>query len=70
MQNLLQHVWHIASIECINSYKMKKKEQRTIFHENKNIYNMVESYIDSNDNFKKDKESYIMVLKEYINLIE
>ena len=70
LQNLLQHVWHIASIECINSYKMKKKEQRTIFHENKNIHNMVESYIDSNDNFKKDKESYIMVLKEYINLIE
>lgn len=70
LQNLLQQVWHIASIECINSYKMKKKEQRTIFHENKNIYNMVESYIDSNENFKKEKDSYIAVLKEYMNGME
>jgi exonuclease SbcD len=70
LQNLLSHVWHIASIECINNYKMKKKEQRTIFHENKNIHNMVESYIDSNESFKKEKNSYMNTLKEYINGIE
>jgi exonuclease SbcD len=70
LQNLLSHVWHIASIECINSFKMKKKEQRTIFHENKNIQNMVESYLDSNESFKKDKDEYLKTLKEYLHFLE
>jgi exonuclease SbcD len=70
LQDFLRNVWHVASVECINSYKIKKKEQRTIFNENKNIYNMVECYIDSHDNFKKDKDLYIIALKEYVNFIE
>jgi exonuclease SbcD len=69
LESLLANVWHIASIECVNSYKMKKKEQRTIFHENKNIDNMVESYIDSHDTFKKDKEAYLATLKEYLHFL-
>jgi exonuclease SbcD len=66
LQKFLPKVWHIASIECINKYKLKKKnEEKEIVYQDKNILDMVELYLNQNEQFKENKKEYLEELKKY-----
>lgn len=67
LEKFFSNIWHIASIECINNYKVKKKETSLVLHEEKNFESMVAKYIESKEEYKNKKEEYLVILKEYIN---
>ena len=67
LQGLFSSIWCVASIECINNYKSKKKERSSELYEEKNLLDMISLYIDSNESYRVDKELYVAALKEYIN---
>lgn len=66
LESLLSKVWHIASIECINNYKIRKKDKIIPVYEDKNLLDIMSIYIDNNESFVPDKDLYINALKEYI----
>jgi exonuclease SbcD len=67
IEKYFKQVWHIASIQCINIHKTKKRESSSPqLYQEKNIEQMVSKYIDLKDEYKTKKESYIHILKTYL----
>lgn len=66
LEKFFLSAWHIASIECINNYKAKKKEMKFILHQEKNLESMVLKYIETKEEYKERKNSYIELLKKYL----
>lgn len=68
IEKYFKHVWHIASIQCINIHKLKKRAapREDQLYQEKNIEQMVSKYIDFKEEYKKRKNDYINVLKTYL----
>lgn len=66
-QNIAKNVWYLASIECINSYKKKNNEKKEVIYQEKNIYELVELYIEKNEIYRDEKNLYLEMLKRYID---
>jgi exonuclease SbcD len=67
IEKYFKQVWHIATIQCINIHKIKKRE--TINHQlyqEKNIEQMVSKYIDIKEEYKARKNHYLNILKTYL----
>ncbi len=67
IEKYFKEVWHIATIQCINVHKIKKRESSgQQLYQEKNIEQMVAKYIDFKEEYKARKNEYLNILKRYL----
>jgi uncharacterized lipoprotein YehR (DUF1307 family) len=67
-KDIINYVWHIASIECMNNYKKKNVSsvKHNLTFQDKSLYELVDIYLDTHEVYKINKNLYLSTLKEYL----